>query len=146
MKKFVIAFTILASIVTTTTYANDGVVTPEVLQSFQTTFASAKNAGWSKTADLYKVEFTLNGQPVTAFYKQDGTMAAATRNLSFTQLPVALQTDLKKEYSDFWITGLFELSNEEGVQYYITVEDANNQVILKSTSATWNLFQKQRKD
>lgn len=146
MKKYVIAFTFLASVLTTSSYASDGTVTPEVLQSFQSKFSNAKNADWSATQDFYKVQFVLNGQFVTAFYKPDGTMSALTRNISPLQLPVNLQALLKNEYNGYWIAGLFELSNDDGVQYYATLEDADTQVVLKSASASWSVFQKQRRN
>ena len=147
MRTIAILFTLAASVFFKSSFANEGTaVEPEVLRSFQTTFAAAKNADWSKSADLYKVQFALDGQHITAFYKKDGTMAAITRNISPVQLPVNLQTTLKNEYKDFWIAGLFELSNEEGVQYYVTLEDAHSTVVLKSAACSWNVFQKQRKD
>lgn len=145
MKTILIAFTLLASVVTTTSHASDGIVTPEVLQSFQSKFATAKNAGWSVTQGLYKVQFLMDGQSITAFYNEDGTMAAVTRHIAPAQLPVSLQTVLKNTYKDHWISGLFELSNDEGVQYYVTLEDADTQVVLKSAAASWSVFQKNRK-
>jgi hypothetical protein len=147
MRTFVILFTLAATVFTKTSFANEGTaIAPEVLRSFQTTFTTAKDANWTVTADLYKVQFALNGQHITAFYKQDGTMAAVTRNINSMQLPVNLQTTLKNEYKGYWIAGLFELSNEEGVQYYVTLEDANSTLVLKSSACSWSVFQKQRKD
>jgi hypothetical protein len=147
MRTFVILFTLAATVFTKSSFANEGTaIAPEVLRSFQTTFAAAKNVDWTVTADLYKAQFSLNGQHITAFYKQDGTMAAVTRNITSMQLPINLQTSLKNEYKGYWIAGLFELSNEEGVQYYVTLEDANTRVVLKSSACSWNVFQKQRKD
>ena len=146
MKTVIIALTLFASVCTTSSYAGEGPVTPEVLKSFQEKFSAAKNAGWSLTQDLYKVQFSLNGQSVTAFYKADGTMAALTRHLSPLQLPVNLQALLKSDYSEFWISGLFELSNDEGVQYYATLENADITLVLKAETASWNVFQKSRKN
>ena len=145
MKMLVIAFTLFASVLTQSTYANDGGVTPEVLKSFQSKFSTAKDADWSLAQDLYKVQFSLDGQCVTAFYNADGNMAALTRNITSVQLPMTLQTTLKNEYKDYWIADLFELSNDEGVQYYVTLEDADSKVILKSNSGSWNPYQRQRK-
>ena len=147
MKMFVLAFTIAASVFTKSSFANEGAaIAPEVLKSFQSTFATAKDADWSVTENMYKVQFALDGQYITAFYNQDGSMAAFTRNISPLQLPVSLQTALKNSYKSYWIAELFELSNDEGVQYYVTLEDADGKMALKSTSGTWNYFQKLRKD
>ena len=147
MKMFVFALTLVASVFTKSSFANDGgAVAPEVLKSFESTFAAAKNADWSMTENLYKVQFALNEQHITAFYQKDGTMAAVTRNINPLQLPVSLQTALKNEYKSYWIAELFELSNEDGVQYYVTLEDADNKTVLKSSGTSWNFYQKQRKD
>lgn len=147
MKMLVIAFTLFATVFTKSSFANDGIITPDpVLKSFQSTFAAAENADWSLTEDFYKVNFALNGQYITAFYKPDGAIAAITRNISSVQLPITLQTTLKKDYKGYWMAGLFELSNDEGVQYYATLENADTKLVLKSSSTTWTTFQKQRKD
>jgi hypothetical protein len=116
-----------------------------VLKSFQSKFSNAQSADWSMANDLYKVQFRLEGQSITAFYREDGTIAALTRNLSPLQLPVSLQSVLKNDYKQYWIAGLFELSNDDGVQYYVTLEDADNTMILKSSAGSWSTFQKSRK-
>ena len=147
MKSVVIALTLVASVFTKSSFANNGTdVAPEVLRAFQTTFAAAKDADWSMTSDLYKVQFAMEGQYITAFYRADGTIAAVTRHIPSLQLPVNLQTSLKNEYKTYWISELFELSNEEGVQYYVTLENADTKLVLKSSAGTWNSFEKIRKD
>ena len=147
MRTFAILFMLIATMASKRSMANDGTaVTPEVLQSFQSRFAAAKEADWSVTADLYKVQFILNGQHITAFYKSDGTVAALTRNIITEQLPLALQTTLKNEYKSYWVSALFELSNDEGTQYYVTLEDADTKLVFKSSASMWSLFQKERKN
>ena len=45
--------------------------------------------------------------------------------------------------TDFWITGLFELSDESGTDYYVTLESADETVILKSVSDnSWSRYKK----
>lgn len=146
MKSLVIAFTLAASVFAKTSYANDGTITPAVLKSFEATFATATEVDWTVTEDLYKAHFLMDGQHITAFYRTDGTMAAFTRNISVRQLPVTLQASLKHDYKEYWVSGLFELSNDEGVQYYITVENADNKLVLKAMGSNWSPFQKTRKN
>jgi hypothetical protein len=58
-------------------------------------------------------------------------------------LPISLQSSLKKGYEGYWISDLFEVSNNEGTNYYITMENADSKVVLKSTSGgNWNNFKK----
>ena len=72
-------------------------------------------------------------------------MIAITRNISSTQLPISLQTNLKNNYEGFWISDLFEVANEEGTTYYVTVENADTKLILKSSNSDWVTYQKERK-
>jgi hypothetical protein len=61
-------------------------------------------------------------------------------------LPVTLQTALKKSYEAYWISDLFELSDENGTSYYVTVENGDAKVTLKSTQTNqWTVYQKSRK-
>lgn len=146
MKPLLILLTVTASFFTKTSAANDDVVSPAVLKSFQSSFANAKEIDWSLTKSLYKASFTLDGLHINAYYSNEGAFMAMTRNISSSQLPIALQTTIKKEYSAFWISDLFEIANEEETSYYITLENAGTKLVLKSTNnAAWTKFQKNQK-
>ena len=56
----------------------------------------------------------------SAFYSKKVNCSAMTRYISSLDLPLSLQTNLKKSYSDYWISDLFEVSNNDGTAYYIT--------------------------
>ena len=144
MKPILIAVALFASTFTKS-FAADG-VQPSVLKTFKSTFATATEVDWSMTQDLYKAVFFLNGQYVTAYFKEDGNMAALTRHISAANLPIILQTALKNDYKELWVTDVFEVSNDSGLQYYVTLENAAEKVILKSSSTTWTTYQKQHKD
>ena len=123
------------------------VVSPKALKSFHTTFTQATEAEWTITENYYKVQFLLNEQTINAFYNEEGKLISVSRNISSLQLPIILQTELKKEYNNYWITDLFEMSNDYGAEYYLTLEDADNKTILKSSvgSNAWTVYLKLRK-
>ncbi len=146
MKPLFILLTVIASLFTKTSSANDDVTNTAVLKSFQSSFANAKEIDWSLTKSFYKASFTLDGLHINAYYNSDGSLMAMTRNITSSQLPIALQTIIKKEYSAFWISDLFEIANEEGTSYYITLENADTKLVLKSTNnSAWSKFQKKQK-
>lgn len=145
MKLILIAVALLAGTFTKS-FANDGAVEPTVLKSFKTTFASATQVDWSMAKELYKAVFFLNGQHISAYYNADGTMEAVTRSITVNSLPVILQNALKNNHKGQWVTDLFEVTNDEGVRYYVTLEDADIKLVLKSSATEWSTFQKQRKD
>ena len=143
MKKFILT---LAIVVTgLCSFAADNEVNVLVLKSFQKEFTGAKQVQWSAAGDNYKASFIFNNQYVFAFFTAEGELMGVTRNLTSLELPVVLQSGLKKDYGKFWITNLFEVSNEDGVHYYITLEKADSKVILSSAGTEWNLYKKASK-
>lgn len=129
-------------------FANDNKeeVNSKVIRSFQKEFAGAQNAQWVTTKDFVKVTFTLNEQVVYAYYDQNGSLLGVTRNILSGQLPINLLTDFKKNYSNYWITDLFEMAvNGENV-YYLSLEDSDHKVVLKSNGTNgWDVYRKDKK-
>ena len=145
MKPILIAVALLAGTFTKSVAAEVPAVQPTVLKSFKTTFTNATEVGWSTTKDLYKADFALNGRYVTAYFREDGTMQALVRHISADNLPLILQNALKNNHKGDWVTDVLEVTSDNGVQYYVTLENADAQVVLKSSSATWTTYQKQHK-
>ena len=121
-------------------------VNDRIIRSFNKEFAGAQNVQWSNSKDFVKATFTLNEQVVYAFYSQDGTLLGATRNIVSGQLPISLLTELKKNYSNFWIADLFEMAANDETSYYITLEDGNYKLVLKSNANnSWEVYKKEKK-
>jgi|SRR5688572_17407598 hypothetical protein len=143
MKKIIIMLAIAIS--SLTAFAGEENVSSTVLNAFNKEFAGAKDVQWTSAENYYKAAFVFNGQNVTAFYQLDGELIAMTRNISSLELPISLQTNLKNNYSKYWISDLFEISNSEGTSYYVTLENADSKIVLKSNSNRWNTFKKMTK-
>ena len=144
MKKIIL--TLAVAIMTMTSFAGEVKVSSKVLDAFNTAFASAKEVTWTSTNSFYKASFVFNDQHVYAFYSTDGELMGLTRYLSSLDLPINLQAGLKKDYSNYWISDLFEVSNSEGTGYYITLETADSKVVLKSNGGeSWKTYQKKTK-
>jgi hypothetical protein len=57
-----------------------------------------------------------------------------------------LQGNLKKDYSDYWISDLFEVANNEGTSYYVTLENADTKMVLKASDGkSWRSYSKVKK-
>jgi hypothetical protein len=144
MKRLLVTLTIALSFISLSSFANDE-VSPTAVKSFNTSFKNATEVKWTVTDNYFKADFALNGQYVSAFYDTEGQMIAITRNISSLQLPIALQAELKSNYDAYWISDVFEVANETGTSYYITLESADTQLVLKSEGDSWSNFKKQRK-
>ncbi|MCS3801916.1 hypothetical protein [Niastella sp. OAS944] len=129
-------------------FANDNreEVNSKIIRSFQKEFAGAQNAQWVTTKDFVKVTFTLNEQVVYAYYDQNGSLLGVTRNILSGQLPINLLTDFKKNYSSYWITDLFEMAGNGENLYYLSLEDGDHKVVLKSNGTNgWDVYRKDKK-
>lgn len=145
MKRLFLILTVSITLLTAASATDPGVTKP-VLESFNSTFKNATDVSWTAVDNLYKVNFIMNEQHASAYYDQNGKMVALTRNISPRNLPFTLQMSLKKEYSSFWITNLFEFTNEAGTYFMVTIENADSRIVLKSSlESDWDLYKKSGK-
>ncbi|HEU4632462.1 MAG TPA: hypothetical protein VFS22_00665 [Flavisolibacter sp.] len=127
------------------TFAGDTAVSPNILQSFQNKFSSAKEITWTAGPEIYKAEFVYRSQYLAAFYDAEGNMLALTKNILSTQLPLFLGGSLRENYQDYWISDVIEFSTEDGTSYYATVENAEQKLVLKSSQNSWVVSKKIKK-
>lgn len=124
-------------------FAHTGEINENILRSFNNQFAGAQDVNWEEGKSISKVTFRLNGQVMFAYYREAGELVAVTRNIISGQLPITLLADLKKNYQDFWITDLFEISADDNTSYYITLQNADQTLVLKSSGIQgWQTFKK----
>lgn len=146
MKALFILLFSAASLFAKSAPTGDGVVSPQALETFKNSFSHAQEVYWSESADFYKAEFVLAGQYLYAFFsKEEGSLLAVTKNIAFTDLPVLLQTGLRENYCNYWISEIMEVSGTEGVTYYLTLENADRKMVLHSVKNNWTLYQKKSK-
>jgi hypothetical protein len=88
----------------------------------------------------------MNDQVMFAYYSKNGDLVAATRNILSSQLPINLQADLKKGRNEYWISDLFEMAANSTTTYYVTLQNADQSIVLKSNGAEgWEVFKKEKK-
>jgi hypothetical protein len=147
MKRIILMLTLCLSLFSLRGFASDIEVSDAALSSFKTSFANATEVSWTAYNDYYRVSFFVEEEYIIAYYDKDGQRIAMTRNISLKQLPLSLQVTLKNEYNNYWITDMFEVNNtEQGIVYYVTIENADSKIVLKSEYPTgWTTFRKNSK-
>ena len=137
--------TVLAAalLLTISTFANKlySDIPSKILNEFKKEFVQASNVNWETKAKHYKVKFNLNEQNIEAFYSLNGNLLGVTRYISFTQLPLHLQKDIKEKYVGYSITDLFELSTDNGTEYVISFEKGFKKISLKGSGMNWEILQ-----
>jgi hypothetical protein len=147
MKKTILGLALSLLIGTASFANNDKTINQKAEQSFNKEFAQAKDVKWQKSGEMVKATFTLNEKVLFAYYNEAGDLVAITRNITTDQLPISLLTSLKKNYSDYWVSDLFEMVSNGESNYYITLENADHKVVLKSEDfASWSTYRKEKKE
>ena len=137
--------TLVIAATTLSAFANDENVNQKVLDAFKTEFTTAKDVEWSAGSNYYKATFNYNGKSVFAYYNENGELLGITRYLSPSDLPLTLQNNLKKNYEGYWVSDLFEASKDDATNYYITLENADTKIVLKSSENRWDIYTRIKK-
>ena len=145
MKKIVFVLGLLVTVGVCSAYPSER-VSRKVLASFKTEFANAKDVEWETGNNYFRAAFTMNEQRIFAFFNANGKMLSIARYISSVQLPVNLFVDIKNDYSNYWISDLFEVSNSEGLHYYVTLETAESKLVMRSDNGgSWSTYNKSEK-
>lgn len=113
--------------------------------SFHKDFRQAELLATNVTVNYTKLTFKMNGMLLFAFYSGDGKLMAVTHNIVSTQLPLQLLMDLRRNYADYWISDLFECDAEGSTSYFMTIENANSKITLRSNDGNWETYTKSTK-
>ena len=147
MKKMIMALAFIAVTIGNAAFAGGGgKVDERIKRAFEKEYAGAADVKWFVYDEYIKVDFSLSGMQLAGFYSKDGRMLGVARNIYFSSLPLMLQIEQRKNYKNFWITGIYELANSDGTKYYLTLENANKTIKLGSTgSDNWEVIKEQEK-
>lgn len=146
MKKIVVVLVLLITMGAGSAFANEEKVSPRALASFNEEFSNVQDVSWQTGDNYYRAAFTMNEQKIFAYYNLDGELMSVTRNISSLQLPITLFSELKNEYGNYWISDLFEVSNSDGLHYYVTLENADTKImLLSSNGGKWSTHSKNKK-
>lgn len=148
MKKTLLSIALIMVAGISSTFANDNDgINKSVKLSFSRDFSNATNITWQRKTKMVKATFSLDDQILFAYYEPTGVLVAVSKNITTENLPISLQTDLKTNYSTYWISDLFENASKEETDYYVTLENADKKVILQSSGTEgWVVFKTISKD
>lgn len=146
-KKIALAAALLLTVGITSSFATSGDSGNEAVNaSFRRDFKKAEIISTEEGKIYTKITFKLNDMVLFAFYNENGQLLAVSRNIRSNQLPIQLLMSVKKDYANYWISDLFELTADGNSNYYITLENANTRVTLRSyDSGAWEVYDRKAK-
>lgn len=147
MKKMMLTLAIAVCTLSLSAFAGEvRNVSEKVLKAFNAEFNTAKEVEWTVGSDYYMASFRYNDNYVYAYYSEEGELLGLSRNISPVDLPLNLQTSLKKEYTSYWVSDLLEVAKSESTSYYITLENADTKIVLKASGGNgWSQYKKVKK-
>ena len=138
--------TLAIAVSTFSAFAGEEKVNQKVLNAFKKEFNTAREVEWTTGSNYYKATFVYNEKHVFAYYNENGELLGLTRYLSPVDLPMNLQKNLKNDFKEYWISDLFEIAKNDGTAYFLTLENADTKIVLKSTdSSNWSVYSKVKK-
>jgi len=129
---------LLLTLGVTTSFAANG--NDQATVSFRKEFKQAEVLSTDAGKDFTKITFKLNGAILNAFYNEKGELLAITHNIRSTELPLSLLMQIKQYYSNYWITDCFEIDANGTTNYYITVENSDTKLTLRSNESDWETY------
>jgi len=141
MKKILLSIAIgLAAFSTTFAKAPDN-VNDRAMAAFQRDFHKASEVHWSANSNYVMASFMLDNQTQYAYYDYQGTLIGVVQHILTSSLPTDLSRDIKKHYSGYWVSELFQVSSEQGVYYYIQLKNADETLVLSTEgSDSWHKY------
>lgn len=148
MKKRILIFALLLTGISYS-FANkdDDSINKKAVASFNKEFSNASDIKWQRKSGFVLATFFMNNEVMFAYYTTEGEMIAIARNILSDKLPIQKLLSLRKDYSGYWISNLFEVSTSEGTAYYVTVENADLKLTLRSEeNGNWETYLKEEKE
>jgi hypothetical protein len=132
MKKIILSLAIVLTLFSTA-FANHPVrVTEQAAAAFHKDFHKASDVKWAVKDDYVVAKFILDEQTLFAYYDFQGNLIGLVHHILTSSLPASLQKDIKKRYSNYWVSELFQVTSEEGVYYYIQLKNADETIVLSN--------------
>lgn len=143
MKSFILAAALMLAAFTSKSFAADIRVSPKVLHTFMATFGKASEVQWTSVDQLYRADFTVDGEKVIAFFNTaDGNLVATSRYITVNELPRIAKNSLKTVVTSATITEVFEIQSNESLDFYATIRTGDKTSVLKWNSIKWEVYKK----
>lgn len=115
--------------------------TNRALASFVKQFHQASDVIWSSNSNYIMAAFEIDHQTQFAYYDFQGNLVGVVHHILTSSLPTDLSQDIRKNYSGYWVSELFQVSSEEGDCYYIQLKNADETIVLSTEgTGSWHRY------
>jgi hypothetical protein len=121
-------------------------VNEKVLNAFKKTFTDPQEPRWYENANSYEVHFKTGEIKTVVWYNKEGDIQRVYRYYGESNLPPFVLGKITKKLPGNTIVGVTEITNDAGVNYYITLEDEKNWMKIKADAqGVFEVYEKFKK-
>jgi hypothetical protein len=140
MKKIILSMAI-ALAVFSTAFAKPDSINDRAVAAFQKDFHKASDVSWVSTSNYARATFRMDNETQFAYYDFQGNLIGVVHNMLTSSLPANLSRDIKKHYSNYWVSELFQITSDKGVYYYVELKNADETIALTTEGGNgWQRF------
>jgi hypothetical protein len=141
MKKTILSIVIGLAMFSTAFAKAPEKVNELAMAAFQKDFHNASEVRWTANSMYVMATFKLDNQIQYAYYDYQGNLVGLVHHILTSSLPDDLSGDIKKHYSDYWVSELFQVTSEQGSFYYIQLKNADETLVLTTEgSDSWHKY------
>lgn len=98
-------------------------VPASVVAAFKKDFPQATETKWEKKADTHTVKFKVGGVEHKGWLDGNGKLLKHKIDIKESELPAAVATTLKNEYSNFKISGVYKMQEGNTTTYEMDLKN-----------------------
>jgi len=141
MKKTILSIVIGLALFSTAFAKAPEKATDRAIASFMKEFHKASDVIWSANSNYIMAAFELDHQTQYAYYDYQGNLVGVVHHILTSSLPADLSGDIRKHYSNYWVSELFQVSSDQGDAYYIQLKNADETIVLTTEgTGSWHLY------
>ena len=138
---------LILSLITLTfckSFASDPVSTL-VQKNFNAKFSGATDVSWSQANGYAVAAFSQDGKRKYAYYNQSADLVVVAEAIQLQQLSEDQRSNLDENFSDYTVKEAYKMKNEDGIRYYLVLENKKESIILNGVSAEWEIVKRTKK-
>jgi len=141
MKKTILSIAIALTVFSTAFAKAPEKVNDLAMASFRKDFHNASEVKWTASSMYVMATFKMDNKIQYAYYDYQGNLIGLVHHILTSSLPEDLNNDIRKHYSDYWVSELFQVSSDQGSFYYIQLKNADETVVLTTEGTdSWHRY------
>jgi hypothetical protein len=131
MKRSIIVFTAILSVITATAFVGARPGGNPAEATFQKEFSGATHVKWNEGKDIISATFVLSDSRIIAYFTSEGELIGTERSVLFNQLPLNVVKEINNRYGNAPIFDIVEYTSGTETFYGMVADTPTKRLKLK---------------